>query len=258
MASQSHELGHAFSSSSHNHLLLFCQHSIPITTLNTNDYWRGRASPSSDWILHENFRDALWIIRCQMFFFTLRGTTGFFLGWWWWHWREPVVIAVPISIFLMPELSLVISALDETSCWVRKTETYRHGKGRKNFQQFLWNKLDSCVQCEDLRRTLHLCSKLWSPKALLHHGWAPSALDTPYGGCPCYDACWQEQWRIGREDKSTAWGCCNFLWNLIGNKIRFDRKYIYRLFNCITLQLLWVVSQQQWGAQVKPCCVRIA
>lgn len=197
-----------------------------------------------------------------MLFFTLGGTT-LFLGWWW-HWREPVAIAVTISIFLVPELFLAISILAKTSCWVRKVETCRCGKGRKNLTAVFLKRIGflrvgaGARFAKDLRRTSHLCSKPWSPKGLLHYGWALNAPDTLYKGCPRYHACWQEQWCMGRRDKCTAWGCSNILWNLIGNKIRFDRKYIYRLFNCIILQLLWVVLQQQWGAQVKPCCVCIA
>lgn len=184
-------------------------------------------SPSSDWILHESYRDALRIIRCQMLFFTLRGTT-LFLGWWW-HWREPVVTAVPISIFLMRDLFLVISILAKTSCRVRKVETCRRGKGRKNLTAVSSKWIGFlCVGmrarfAKDLRRTLHLCSKLWPPKGLLHYCWALSAPDTPYKGCPSYYVCWQQQWCMGRRDKCLTWGCSR---NLIGNKIGFDRKYI--------------------------------
>lgn len=125
-------------------------------------------SPSSDWILHESYRDALRIIRCQMLSFTLKGTT-LFLGWCW-HWREPVVTAVPISIFPMGDLFLVISILAKTSCRVRKVETCRRGKGRKNLTAVSSKWIGFlCVGmrarfAKDLRRALHLCSKLWPPQ----------------------------------------------------------------------------------------------
>lgn len=158
-------------------------------------------------------------------------------------------------------LSLVISVLAKMSCQVKKLETWK-GKERITAIPLKW--IESlCVGvsarfAKDLRRTWHLCSNLWSLQGLLHYSQSLSALGSPYKGCPWYPAPWQEQWCMERRESHTVWGCSEVLWNLIGNKNRFDRIHIHRLFDSVILQLLRVVLQQHWGAQVKPCCLCIA
>lgn len=101
-------------------------------------------SPSSDWILHESYRDALRIIRCQMLFSTLKGTT-LFLGWWW-HWRKPVVTAAPISIFLMRDLFLVISILAKTILQGQESGDMQTWKGKEKLNSSFF-KMDWISVC---------------------------------------------------------------------------------------------------------------
>lgn len=149
------------------------------------------------------------------------------------------------------QYSLCLSSLYscKTTCWVRKVETCRCRKKRKSLEQFLWRELDSCrcmdEVCRGSEKVVELVTQgpmalRLSPERARHPGQRMSTL-----------LCLLARGDVWEGEIS----CSNVLWNVIGNKPRSDRKCIYSLFNCIILQLLWVVLQQQWGARVQPCCV---
>lgn len=193
---------------------------------------------------HRNYRDTLRIFRCWKFFLYFGRHNPFF----------GVLVALVRACdhnnahLNISGLSLVTSAL---SCLARSGKQ-RHGKGRKKLLLFLWNNWVcvgvSAVVAKDLRRTWHQCWNLWSLQGLLHYGQSLNALDPERMSM----ISWQEQWCMERRDSHAGWGCSEVLWNLTGNKIRFDRIYIHRLFDLVILQLQRVALQQQWGTRWNP------
>lgn len=195
---------------------------------------------------HRNYRDTLRIFRCWKFFLYFGRHHPFF----------GVLVALVRACdhnnahLNISGLSLVTSAL---SCLARSGKQ-RHGKGRKKLLLFLWNNWVCVVWVPWLPRIWEgpgTSAEICDPSKVCCTMANPWMLWTQKG-CPWYPVSWQEQWCMERRDSHAGWGCCEVLWNLIGNKIRFDRIYIHRLFDLVILQLLWVAVQQQWGTRWNP------